>query len=101
MDDALLMRVLDGLADLGEQLEALLLNSTDITDAGVKHLARFQQLKVLELRGTRITNGGLEDLRKALPETPHHERIEASLAEEPARSMMAAGADAGVNQVLP
>jgi pyruvate dehydrogenase (quinone) len=30
------------------------------------------------------------NFRKALPETPHHERIEQSIAEEPARSMMTA-----------
>ena len=30
------------------------------------------------------------NFRKALPDTPHHERIEQSIAEEPARSMMTA-----------
>lgn len=32
-----------------------------------------------------------ENFRKALPETPGHERIEANLAEEPLRTMVAAG----------
>ncbi len=30
----------------------------------------------------------VKNFRKALPETPHHERIEENVAEEPARSMM-------------
>jgi pyruvate dehydrogenase (quinone) len=32
-----------------------------------------------------------ENFRKALPETPGHERIEANLAEEPLKTMVAAG----------
>ncbi len=38
------------------------LKDTDITDAGLRGLARFKQLKALNVFGTRVTGAGLREL---------------------------------------
>jgi hypothetical protein len=40
----------------------LLLDSTQISDAGVKHLSKLRQLRRLYLRYTQVTGSGLEQL---------------------------------------
>ncbi len=48
-------------------LEDLLLTGTKITDAGLKELAKLQKLTILDLDFTKITKTGVAELRKALP----------------------------------
>ena len=43
------------------------LTYTQITDAGLKEVAKLQQLTSLELRGTGVTDAGAAELKKALP----------------------------------
>jgi hypothetical protein len=38
-----------------------------VTDSGLKELIGFDQLTWLSLHGTRVTDGGLKELRKAFP----------------------------------
>jgi hypothetical protein len=49
------------------ELCSLDLRDTQITDAGVRHIAALGRLEELDIRGTRITADGLQELRKALP----------------------------------
>jgi internalin A len=37
------------------------------TDASVKELKQLKRLTTLDLRGTKVTNLGLQELRNALP----------------------------------
>ncbi len=37
------------------------------TDAGLKEIAKMQKLRSLHLGGTKITNGGVAELKKAMP----------------------------------
>ena len=53
-------------ADL-EKIIELSLESTKITDAGLKDVAKLQKLRVLYLKGTQITDAGVAELKKALP----------------------------------
>jgi hypothetical protein len=39
----------------------------DGTDAGLKELAGLQSLQTLELGGTKVTETGVKQLKKALP----------------------------------
>jgi hypothetical protein len=39
-----------------------------LTDASIPHLARFKRLKELDISNTGITEAGLTELKKALPE---------------------------------
>lgn len=58
----------EALAHLAEltQLEALNLdNCRAVTDAGIKHLAGFKNLRVLDLRSTQVTDDGLAHLAQA------------------------------------
>ncbi len=50
-----------------QQLKVLNLGDTDITDAGLKDLAKFKQLEGLVLDGTKITKADVAKLKKALP----------------------------------
>ena len=50
-------------ADL-EKVTKSFLGRTDITDAGLKDVAKLQQLEGLWLTGTKITNAGLKDVAK-------------------------------------
>ena len=43
------------------------LSHTQVTDAGLVHLAGLTNLEVLYLYGTQVTDAGLDELRKALP----------------------------------
>jgi Ran GTPase-activating protein (RanGAP) involved in mRNA processing and transport len=50
-------------------LERLDIDENPITDAAIDVIARLTHLKLLDLKDTRITHGGLLRLKKALPET--------------------------------
>ncbi len=50
-----------------QKLKELYLNGTQITDAGLKDLAKLQKLEELYLLGTRVTKAGVAELKKALP----------------------------------
>jgi hypothetical protein len=50
-----------------QQLKVLNLGDTEITDAGLKDLAKFKQLEGLVLDGTKITKADVAKLKKALP----------------------------------
>ena len=49
------------------ELRELWLNYTEVTDAGLAHLAGLTKLQKLSLRGTKVTDAGMAKLRKALP----------------------------------
>jgi hypothetical protein len=38
-----------------------------VTDAGLKHLRDLMSLRVLEVEGTKVTDGGTRALKEALP----------------------------------
>ena len=48
-------------------LRHLSLAGTQVTDAGMKHLAKLKNLQSLTL-GIKVTGAGLKELRKALPD---------------------------------
>jgi len=50
-----------------QQLRNLALNKAEITDANLKELAKLQQLSTLSLLGTKVTNEGVAQLKEALP----------------------------------
>ena len=58
-----------GLKELAKlkQLEGLSLNDTKITDAGLKELVKLQKLTTLYLGTIKITDAGMAELKKALP----------------------------------
>jgi len=45
----------------------LYLQYTQVTDEGLKHLVGLTNLRWLELGETKVTQQGIEDLKKALP----------------------------------
>ena len=45
----------------------LVLNSTQVTNAGLKELAGLKSLQLLDLKGTKVTDAGVAELRKSLP----------------------------------
>ena len=51
----------------GQVVEIGLSNNKKATDAGLVHLKGLTGLQTLALRGTKITDAGVVDLRKALP----------------------------------
>ena len=53
-------------ADL-EKVRRLSLFNIQITDTGLKEVAKLQQLTTLYLRGTQVTKAGGAELKKALP----------------------------------
>ena len=65
----------DGLKKLGayirrnEQGEVVevVFNFNDITDTGLLHLKGLTKLQRLKLGGTKITDAGIADLKKSLP----------------------------------
>ena len=63
-----------GLKDVAklQQLTNLNLAYTKITDAGLKDVAKLQQLEVLFLGNTQVTNAGVAELKKALPNCSIH-----------------------------
>ena len=48
-------------------LTNLQLNGTQISDDGVKHLARLSRLQRLDLSNTQISDDGVKKLKQALP----------------------------------
>jgi hypothetical protein len=48
-------------------LEFLDLTDTQITDAGLKHLAGMKGIQFLTLTGTAVSEAGVEELRRQLP----------------------------------
>ena len=50
-----------------QKLEVLDLTNTQITDTGLKDVAKMQQLTHLSLRGTKATKAGAAELKRALP----------------------------------
>jgi hypothetical protein len=60
------------IADAELPLEKLHLQQAPITDASVDALATFSRLWLLHLEGTAITEAGVLQLRKALPQCRIH-----------------------------
>ena len=62
-----------GLKDVAkmQNLEYLSLQQTKITDAGLKDLAKLKKLKWLSLHSTKVTKAGVAEIRKALPKLRH------------------------------
>jgi len=58
-----------GLKELAklQKLTDLRLSGTQITDAGLKEVAKLENLTSLYLGGTKITDAGVAELKKALP----------------------------------
>ena len=50
-----------------QNLRVLFLGSTQITDAGLEHLAGMKNLEVLKLFATEVTDEGVKKLQQALP----------------------------------
>jgi len=59
----------EGLKELAklQQLEELYMYRTQITDAGLKEIAKLQKLESLSVIGTKVTEAGVAELKKALP----------------------------------
>ena len=55
-----------------EKLTKLRLQNTQITDAGLKDIAKLQQLRRLRLSNTKVTDAGVAELQKALPKCEIH-----------------------------
>lgn len=68
-----------GLKSLAEHknLSQLNLNATRVTDAGLKELAACMNLVVLEL-GSKVTDAGVANLRKALPKCKIFEPVKST-----------------------
>jgi hypothetical protein len=49
------------------EIDRLFLHDTPVTDAGLKELAGLKALRLLLLRGTKVTDRGVAELKKALP----------------------------------
>jgi hypothetical protein len=57
-------------ARIGDELgglERLNLARTQTTDASIESLVRMRRLEVLDITGTRLSNAGMDELRKRLP----------------------------------
>ena len=50
-----------------QNLTVLSLSYTKITDEGLKELAKLQELEKFKLSGTQVTKAGVAELQKALP----------------------------------
>ena len=50
------------------QLKWLILDNTDVSDAGLVFLYRLRKLRRLYVRGSRVTSAGIEKLKRALPD---------------------------------
>jgi hypothetical protein len=63
----------DDLANIAANLQrfpdvrALGLDNTKITDDGLEHVKRLSNLKIITLSGTQVTDMGVADLQRALP----------------------------------
>ena len=69
VNDAVLERALYVLRRVNRlnDLEALSLEGTQVTDAGLEYLKGLTKLRSLNLEGTRVTAEGARDLQEALP----------------------------------
>ena len=58
-----------GLKELAKLQQLIILNlgDTKITDVGLKEVAKCNQLTNLDLLGTKVTKAGVTELKKALP----------------------------------
>ena len=52
-----------------EQLRELRLRGLKVTDASVESLSEMTFLEKLSVRGTGVTRDGVDQLKKAMPET--------------------------------
>ena len=50
-----------------ENLSYLDFRNTQITDAGLKEVAKLQKLEELDLRGSEVTKAGVAEFKRALP----------------------------------
>src|SRR5262245_34425600 len=67
MTDAAVKDIADNMPELTDlNLGSSLPN--EVSDASVANLARLKKLKALNLSGSKLTDAGLKDLQKALPE---------------------------------
>jgi Leucine-rich repeat (LRR) protein len=48
-------------------LEALNLQGTKLTDAGLVHLKGLANLQTLDLKGTQVTDAGVKSLQQQIP----------------------------------
>jgi internalin A len=60
------LKVLAGIKELAG-LKEIYLRHTSVTDTGLTELTAFKELQRLELGGTKVTEAGMKELRKALP----------------------------------
>jgi hypothetical protein len=60
----------DGLRPVGRltDLEVLIAQNVQMTDAGLDHLAGLKKLKRLEIQGNRVSDAAVARLKKVLPE---------------------------------
>ena len=56
----------ENLAEL-KRLKRLSLAGSGLTNAGIKHLANLTNLESLDLRRTKVTAPGIDELKAALP----------------------------------
>ena len=55
-----------------EQLKSLRIEGTQISDSGLKEVAKLKHLTGLNLAGTKVTKPAVADLKKALPKLKIH-----------------------------
>jgi hypothetical protein len=55
-----------------KNLKELDLGATAVSDTGLVHLGGLTSLTNLSLRGTNVSNKGIEELQKALPKCKIH-----------------------------
>lgn len=49
------------------QLRTLELRGTEVTDAGLEHFIWWPRLRAIDLRGTYVSDEGIRDIKQALP----------------------------------
>ena len=50
-----------------DSLEVISFDFTDVSDDGLRHLARFPRLRTVRVYGSRVTAAGVEELKEAVP----------------------------------
>ena len=61
------LKYLPGMADVLTEQVHLYFGYSQITDVGLKELAKLENLGSLELDKTQVTDAGVAELKKALP----------------------------------